>query len=71
MEPREPDFGVLHFIQDHQSVRWVELVKLWYRVQNYEALESIVDIAASEHISLQVAEEWFNYQWQEKKQASW
>lgn len=63
MEPREPDYDVLHFIRAGKPIRWDELLQLWDRVQNYEALETIVDIAMNEHMPIWAAEESFRKSW--------
>lgn len=72
MGRREPDFRVLHFIREGKPpIVWDELVQLWYRVENYEALETIVDIAIREHMPLWAAEESFKQSWLEWRQANW
>lgn len=71
MEPREPDFDVLHFIRAGKTIRWDELLELWYRVQNYEALETIVDLAVTQHMPIWAAEEHFKKTWLAYRQANW
>jgi hypothetical protein len=68
IEPIEPDFDVLHFIRAGKLIRWDELLQLWERVQNYEALETIVDIAVNEHMLIWAAEESFRASWQAYRQ---
>lgn len=71
MPERDPDVGVLLFIRGKNPIAWEELLGLWQRVQNYEALETIVDIAIREHMPLWAAEESFKESWLAYRQANW
>ncbi|GAB4018794.1 hypothetical protein [Spirosoma koreense] len=58
-ELREPNRGVLNFIRENKPIRWDEPLELWYRLQDYEAQETIVDIAIREHMPIWAAEQTF------------
>lgn len=71
MLPLETHLGVLHFICDQKPVCFNEVLALWARVQNYVALETIVDLSISRHISLSQAEQDFKDWWYAYQQMSW
>jgi hypothetical protein len=61
---------VLHFIREGKPIAFQDVVNLWERTQNYEMLETIVDIAVDNHMPLWAAEQQYRKEWNDYQQSN-